>query len=185
MRRFVSRIGSSGCVMPRWAPRSRSEPSSSSRRRLFAAICVSRGDSVFAEHLSEFQGLPKHDTRSIEHQLPLESCGLEGVYTRLPTLETQIDVPEERHQPLEMQIAQFCRNMSAIERLASRLHNRDLLNRDYAKDLCRCEEYVMPRRFLVTSISDSSSAAAALWPYDSGWAEAGIVCLTGRRAYPW
>ena len=100
-------------------------------------------------------------------------------------LETQIDVPEERHQPLEMQIAQFCRNMSAIERLASRLHNRDLLNRDYAKDLCRCEEYVMPLRFLVTSISDSSSAAAALWPYDSGWAEAGIVCLTGRRACPW
>ncbi len=32
-----------GCVMPRWAPRSRSEPSSSSRRRLFVAICVSRG----------------------------------------------------------------------------------------------------------------------------------------------
>ena len=58
--------------------------------------------------------------------------------------------------------------MSAIERLASRLHNRDLLNRDYANDLCRCEEYVMPRRFLVTSISDSSSAAAALWPYDFG-----------------
>ncbi|KWZ80685.1 hypothetical protein HMPREF3196_01536 [Bifidobacterium bifidum] len=43
----------------------------------------------------------------------------------------------------------------------------------------------MPRRFLVTSISDSSSAAAALWPYDFGWVEAGIVCLTGRRACPW